>query len=437
MNKFNRVFAAVFVMIIISFAGANVFISKMESRWDDSYKVELNRIKIELSHYEKENGTGPDTMEEFLSFTNTDYTMVTDIAGCRKDNAETLGELLALDDKEHVMIETENYYYLIEIRETGKRDKGIYPVVNGILIIMSMLLLSVLMYVRSHIIKPFNRIADLPYEIAKGNMTKPIEESKDKYFGQFIWGMNMLRENLQDSKNRELELVKEKKLLLMSISHDIKTPLSAIKLYAKAIEKNLYKDDEKKKKIGNNINRNADEIEEYISQIVTASNEEFMQFDVVCTEVYIRPVIDEIIDYYSEKMETLQIRFEVNIGENCIVYGCHDRLIEVIQNIIENAIKYGDGNRIIVNTVNYDDCYEIHIENTGCELSDSELPHLFESFFRGTNVGNNSGSGLGLYICRKLIHLMEGEILAEIITNAAEKNNGQNMRIKIILRKIC
>ena len=118
---------------------------------------------------------------------------------------------------------------------------------------------------------PFNKISELPQQIAKGNLTGDIKESKSKYFGRFIWGLNILRESLEDSRARELSVLKDKQTLVLSLSHDIKTPLSAIKLYSKALTKNLYKDNEEKKnEIAFKIDKNADEIESYLRDIIKA-----------------------------------------------------------------------------------------------------------------------------------------------------------------------
>ena len=55
----------------------------------------------------------------------------------------------------------------------------------------------------------------------------------------------------------------------------------------------------------------------------------------------------------------------------------------------------------------------ISVKNSGCTLSEPELPHIFDSFWRGSNADKIGGSGLGLYICRQLMHKMDGEIFAE------------------------
>lgn len=94
--------------------------------------------------------------------------------------------------------------------------------------------------------------------------------------------------------------------------------------------------------------------------------------------------------------------------------GDPDRALEVLQNLIENAIKYGDGNKISISFDREDECQLVSVHNGGCTLSDSELPHIFDSFWRGSNAGSNNGSGLGLYICRTLMRKMNGDIFAEI-----------------------
>ena len=128
---------------------------------------------------------------------------------------------------------------------------------------------------------PFEHLSDIPYELSKGNLTTPVKETKNRFFGKFLWGIDILRENIEQKRQRELEMQKEKKTLLLSLSHDIKTPLSAIKLYSAALSKNLYSDTEKQHKIAENINEKADEIEGYVSQIVSSGKQRFQQLPLI------------------------------------------------------------------------------------------------------------------------------------------------------------
>lgn len=224
----------------------------------------------------------------------------------------------------------------------------------------------------------------------------------------------MLRENIEQQKIRELELQKEKKMLLLSLSHDIKTPLSAIKLYSKALSKGLYESREKQLEIVESINSKADEIESYVSQIVTASKEDFLSFDVNMGEFYLSELVTMIKGYYAEKLSLIGTDFSVSNYSDCLLSGDLDRGVEVVQNVMENAVKYGDGNSISLSFSEDDGCILVTVRNSGCTLADTDLPHVFESFWRGTNSEKIAGSGLGLYISRKLMRKMNGEIFAEI-----------------------
>ena len=90
----------------------------------------------------------------------------------------------------------------------------------------------------------------------------------------------MLREKLEEEKKKNLELQKERNVFLLSLSHDIKTPVSAIKLYSAALKKNLYKEENKIQEVGEKIEKNAGEIEEYISKIIKSSDEDVLDLRV-------------------------------------------------------------------------------------------------------------------------------------------------------------
>ena len=277
---------------------------------------------------------------------------------------------------------------------------------------MAILFIAVLLYIKFAILTPFERLSGIPYELSKGNLTAPVKETKNRFFGKFLWGIDILRENIEQQKQRELEMQKEKKTLLLSLSHDIKTPLSAIKLYAAA--KDLYPDTEKQHKIAENINEKADEIEGYVSQIITASREDFLSLEVKLGEFYLSELIEKITGYYGEKLALIKTDFMIGEYKNCLLSGDLSRSVEVLQNVMENALKYGDGRRVELIFPGDDECVQIAVRNGGCTLGRDDLPHIFESFWRGANAKSIRGSGLGLYICRQLMRRMNGEIFAEI-----------------------
>ena len=308
-------------------------------------------------------------------------------------------------------IQGQLYRFDYSPRETGKR--GLILAVNLGLVAMGLLLLGVLGYLGRQIVAPFETMKDLPGELARGNLSRPLPGQKRKYFGNFLWGMDLLREELETRKAAELKLQKEKKSLILSLAHDIKTPLSAIKLYSQALEKQLYSDREKQIQAAERIGEKTGDIERYVNKLISASQEDFLHLEVRNGEFYLSEVEKELTDYYEEKLRLVQIPFAADFGSNCLLKGDRDRAVEVFQNILENAIKYGSGGAIAIRAQEEGNCRILTVSNENCSLPMGELPHIFDSFWRGSNGETVPGSGLGLYICRQLMNAMGGEIYAQ------------------------
>ena len=313
-------------------------------------------------------------------------------------------------DNDYLVEEIAGKLYRIEYVEERSSRLPLY--INILLFSMMIVTNIVFVYVYNKVLKPFQDMSNLSYELAKGNLSMPIKEEKSKLFGRFLWGMDMLREKLENNKEKELEFQKERKTLILSLSHDIKTPLSSIELYSKALSEDLYDTQEKKDEALQGIAKNVKEIKGYVDEIVTASREDFLNLEVIAGEYYLSEVMKVIESYYKDKLSVIHTEFQVDEISECLVKGDKNRMVEVLQNVMENAIKYGDGKSIYISFGEEEDCKLIHIKNSGCNLKKEELPNLFDSFYRGSNSTGMKGSGLGLYICKTLMRKMDGEIFA-------------------------
>ncbi len=396
MSKFKRFICLIFIIEIALVALCNGFYLHQNNTDNGRiYRVEAKRIADRIS---EENLSEA----EVLSLDLSEYETIVAVSkfvpeeNCPNDYIVTTGN---------------DTMYRIEYRTI--HNDGVMLYMN--LAFLSMIFITgvVLVYVDRKVLKPFQSMSNLSYELAKGNLSTPVQEEKSKLFGRFLWGMDMLREKLEENKEKELEFQKERKTLILSLSHDIKTPLSSIELYSRALSENLYDTQEKKDEALQGIARNVKEIKQYVNEIVTASREDFLNLEVVMGEVYLSEVIDGISVYYRDKLSVIHTEFEVEPYAECLVKGDKDRLIEVLQNVMENAIKYGDGKRIRISFDDEEDCKLIHIENSGCNLKEEEVPNLFDSFYRGSNSHGVKGNGLGLYICKNLMHKMDGEVFAK------------------------
>ena len=393
MKTFNRVFSAVTVAIILLFVVVNMILAADKTDGSRQYRVEISRLVHEI----ETNGSA-------------------DISECvYVTNIERYGEKFYSTDSDYVIYEINGELYRFDYSVNGYSNKAHFVgIVNAVLGVIAILFIAVMLYIKYTILAPFERLSSLPYELSKGNLTTPVKETKNRFFGKFLWGIDILRENIEQQKQRELEMQKEKKTLLLSLSHDIKTPLSTIKLYSAALSKNLYPDAKKQQKIAESITEKADEIEGYVSQIITASRKDFLSLEVNMGEFYLSELIEKITEYYSEKLALIKTDFNIGKYKNCLLSGDLNRSVEVLQNIMENSLKYGDGRCVELIFPEDDECVQIALRNGGCTLSVDDLPHIFESFWRGANAESIRGSGLGLYVCRQLMRKMNGEIFAEI-----------------------
>ena len=412
MKSYNKICTVIIIILASIFVICNILQFGLDEKSQGrTYRVEANRILNQIRQ------------EGFKQLDLSQYKTITAVYPMTENSDDFFQT-----ESDYLIREMDGTLYRIEYNfNEDVLNTKLKLFINGALGVMAALVLFSLLYVRQKIIKPFEQMKEVPYELSKGNLTVPIKENKSKFFGKFVWGVDMLRETMEEQKQHELDLQKEKKTLILSISHDIKTPLSAIKLYASAISKGLYEGKERQTEIAKNINAKADEIEQFVSEIIKASNEDFLNLQVRTGEFYLSEAIENIKVYYSEKLALARTDFVINDYDNCMLKGDCDRFIEVLQNVMENAIKYGDGHNIEISFSEEEDCRLVQIKNTGCTLAATEVPHIFDSFWRGSNAGSNSGSGLGLYICRQLMHKMDGEIFAEV--------DGTEMCVTVVGRK--
>ena len=115
-------------------------------------------------------------------------------------------------DETQIEREENNGQITYKINYNSNKDNFNLILINCSLGAITVFSIITYIYINKKIIKPFSNIKELPYELAKGNLNIPLKEQKNKYFGKFTWGMDMLRENLEDNKKREIKYQKEKRL---------------------------------------------------------------------------------------------------------------------------------------------------------------------------------------------------------------------------------
>lgn len=407
MKRFNMLIGAE-ILVYVCLAMLLLFGSRYGQNHEDmEYKVEIHDVMRLLEQGVKADGIDLSNYQyvQAIAFLPKEDEAAIEVFYDNRNGLHSCIRPLLIEENVKGYV---RFDYVIE-----KSDNGTIWIVEGILFATFILVLALLIYIRIHILKPFHTISEMPYELSKGHLSIDLEENKNRFLGRFLWGLSMLRDNLSDSKAKELKLLKEKKLLLLSISHDIKIPLSAIKLYARALKEGIYDSDEKRNEAAGQIEVHAKEIEDFVKEIISASSEEIISIEVESSEFYLKDFVEKIREVYEPKAKVILTQLFIGDYENKLLKGDMERAFEVTENLMENAFKYGDGRRITIDFYEEDYCQVVRVFNTGAVVTDLELPHLFDSFYRGSNVTDKPGNGLGLYISRQIMNKMDGEIFAE------------------------
>ena len=414
MKKINAMIIGFFLMYTALLLAAGIFLKRQTEEKDKEYLVEVNRI---MQGMEQQGGFSVPDLSGMEKVTGVSFMESAELTGTDANVLEDAKAFFRAENGTEVHIEPLVIsgrllgFIRFNYKNTVDLNREIIWI-EGLTAFAGILVLTILIFIRNKIIKPFSDLSSLPYEMSRGRMNTEILENKDRFLGKFVWGISMLRDHLKESQKKSLRLEREKKLLLLSISHDIKTPLSTIKLYARALEEGLYDTKEKRRDAARQIERLSGEIENFVKEIVRSSSEELVHVEVENSEFYLADFVKLMEEYYRPKCSLSMIDFSIGAYENKLLRGSSDSLFEVVENIMENAFKYGDGKRIDASFYEEDYCQVIKITNTGKPVEMEELPHLFDSFYRGSNAGDKEGNGLGLYICREIMQKMEGEIFA-------------------------
>ena len=236
---------------------------------------------------------------------------------------------------------------------------------------------------------------------------------------------------------RKIKEVDQMKDEFISIaSHELRTPLTAIKGYLSLILEGAY-GKIKNEKMEEGINRaiaSSKRLEALVEDLLNVSRIEQRRLDVKNEEVELEPIIQEIISQLKIPADEKKLLLEYRKPKEKLplVLADPERLKQALINLIGNSIKYTEKGSIEVTTKIENDKLEIKIADTGIGMSAEDQKHLFEKFHRVQNekTAKIIGTGLGLWITKQIVELMNGKIYLESM-----KDVGTQITIKLNLAK--
>ena len=229
-------------------------------------------------------------------------------------------------------------------------------------------------------------------------------------------------ETIESEKNKVYKLEKGRKEFFNSVTHELKTPLTAISGYAELLLTGMVQDEEFDKRAIERIYSESDRLHKLVLELIDVSKgmcviEEELKY------IDIKELIIQSCNDMNIKANKYSLKIVQNISEGT-VKAQQDKIRQVLINIIDNAVKYSyGGNEIYVNSYILDNKYVIEVINNSNPIPDEIFNNIFEPFIKSNN-DNKDSRGLGLYLCNEIIKEHNGEITIE---------NGSLIKVKITL----
>lgn len=268
-------------------------------------------------------------------------------------------------------------------------------------------LLAVSLYLYYAVLRPFDKLKGFAESIAAGDFDVPLQYERSNYFGKFTWAFDSMRNEITKARRCEKEAVENNKTVIATLSHDIKTPIASIRAYTEGLQANMDSSPEKREKYLSVIMRKCDEVAKLTNDLFlhSLSNLDKLKIHAETIEIcgFVSAVVAEIAGEHNDvKFEKPQFEALVSADKN--------RLTQIIENLINNSRKYAK-TQIDIKLIESEGSVDIHFIDYGKGIPDSDMPFIFDKFYRGKNVEKEQGSGLGLYIVKYLTEKMNGKVL--------------------------
>ena len=309
-----------------------------------------------------------------------------------------------------------------------------------------MLLSGYILLILFHLsfVKPVKELQKFSEEIAKGNLDEPLPIKKNNLFGNFVEAFDQMREELRDSRKREVNAEVARKEMVTDLSHDIKTPISVIKVACEVLEaksnkklkENSNSEDEKKdieytlEKVST-ISQKADLISSLMTNVMHSTLDDIDKISVNPVETDSRILKDFFVNLKNYGNIIIE-----NDVPPAIVYMDRLRMEQVIDNVVGNSHKYA-GTDIRVNFSetsalssdgeSKDNFVRITIKDSGKGVKEDELSLITQKYFRGSNSNETSGYGLGMYLVKRYMEMQLGGM---------EYYNDNGFTVQLLLKKI-
>ena len=291
-----------------------------------------------------------------------------------------------------------------------------------------------IMWVYRAMLSPLGRLQEATKNVRDGDLDFTLEVDSDDEIGMLCQDFEEMRLRLKESQEEKMQYDKESKELLSNISHDLKTPITAIKGYVEGIQDGVASSPEKLEKYIKTIYNKANDMDRLIDELTFYSKIDTNKIPYNFSRINVSEYFGDCVEEVGLDMETrgVELGYFNYVDEDVVVIADAEQMKRVINNIIGNSLKYLDKKKGILNIRIKDDgdFIQIVIEDNGKGIAAKDLPYIFDRFYRTDSSRNSSkgGSGIGLSIVKKIIEDHGGRIWAT-------SKEGIGTEIHFVLRK--
>lgn len=286
-----------------------------------------------------------------------------------------------------------------------------------------LLALAAALIIERSIVLPVRRLRAAAQRLGRGDLTARAERLGGGEIRDLGNAFNTMATQIAEREERLTELDRLKSEFVSSVSHELKTPLTTIKLLAHLLQRSDVSEDEKlgySKTIAVECDRQI----EFVGNLLDVSRIESGAYKLRKMRVDVRELIDSCVRVERHRAELLGLELTTAVpGEISAVSGDFEALRRVTRSLIDNAIKYTpEGGRIRVGARTNDETVTISVTDTGEGIPEADLAHIFEKFYRVASEPDGPvaqsgtaapGVGLGLYLAQHIVAQLNGRITVE------------------------
>lgn len=314
-------------------------------------------------------------------------------------------------------------------------DKSfLWDMLIALIFIMIFTALMLIRWINNNMIAPINTLNKAMQNIADGNFDYHISTPQQGEIGELYKNYDDMRLRLKETTEERLRQEEKSKELISNISHDLKTPITAIKGYVEGIMDGVADTPEKVDKYVKTIYNKANDMDRLINELTTYTKLDANKIPYNFQRINLFDYFEDCREEIGLELEDRKIVFNYSnlVEPDTVIIADPEQLKKVINNIIGNSIKYLDrkDGEIDIRILDEVDAIRVEIEDNGKGISARDLPYVFERFYR-TDASRNSakgGSGIGLSIVKKIIEDHGGYIWAT-------SKEGEGTCMHFVLRK--